>query len=72
VRLDFDLANKAGLDDAISHPRCVERSDLREALEKGPMQYENNPLVGYFHFSNFLVPLGGEFHVFATDFTLTE
>jgi len=70
VRLDFDLDGKSNCGDAISTSKCVERSELRDALEKGPMRYEQNPLAGYVHFSIFLIPPGGELHVFASDFML--
>ena len=72
VRLDMDLDGKLVCGDAIGRVECVERSPLREALERGPMKYEDNPLSEYLHFSIFLIPPGGEMHVFAKDFVLKQ
>jgi len=71
LKIDLDLDGKVVCGDAIARSRCTEHSELREALERGPLKYEDSPLEGYFHFSIFLIPPGGEMHVFARDFALT-
>jgi hypothetical protein len=67
---DIDLQGKRECADDISSARCETKTDLMAKLQNGRLKYSPEALAGYFHFSIYLIPPGGNLDIVAGGFRL--
>jgi hypothetical protein len=65
---DIDLQGKRECSDDISSAKCEAKTDLMTKLHDERLKYSRDALVGYFHFSIYLIPPGGTVDVIASGF----
>jgi len=65
---DIDLQGKRECSDDISSAKCSAQSDLKTKIQDERLKYSPDALVGYSHFSFYLIPPGGTVDVIAAGF----
>jgi hypothetical protein len=72
---DIALQGKRECSDDISSAKCSAESDLKTKIQEDRLkwvEYSPDAMVGYFHFSFYLIPPGGTLNVIAAGFRFEE